>query len=163
MPRILVCYAHKTIDILPDYNTAADMAGENDWHLRDAIKGHTDKYGAENPPGQKARHPSKIFRITEDEWDLIDPEQLKNAMLNDELEEYLKGEREHYKDGAVNCFYLHGKPILGFPGCPDYRSSSKAIGRTKGIPDEEKMYLCDFCPYHSYVVHEQRKKAGLYD
>lgn len=157
MPRILVCKTHKTVDVLPDYDTASDMEGRNDWHLQDAIKAHFDQYGAD-----PNRHASLIMRVDEDEWDIIKPDKLKQAIMDDSLESYLRGERDQYKEDAINCFNLHGRPIYGFPGCPDYRDSSRAIGRSKGIPDHEKMYVCDFCPYQSYVDHEKRKKAGLY-
>lgn len=157
MPRILVCYAHKTTTILPDYDTASDMEGVHDVHLQEAIKDHFAKYG-DDP----ARHPSKIIRIEEDELELLDPRKLQQAMLDNTLEEYIRGEREQYKDDALKCYNLHNRPVVGFPGCPDYRSDDKAIGRVKGVADEEKMYVCDFCPYQSYVDYHKRKKAGLY-
>lgn len=157
MARLLICNTHKTVDILPDYDTASDMEGRHDYHLQDMIQHHFDKYGAD--PG---RHASLIMRIEDDELDLLDPSKLKQAIHDGSLEEYIRGERDQYKEDAINCFNLHNRPILGFPGCPDYRDSSRAIGRTKGVADQERMYVCDFCPYQSYVDHERRKAAGLY-
>ena len=157
MPRMLVCYAHKTVDILPDYDTANDMEGKYDYALQEKIKDHFAKYG-DDP----ARHPSKIMRIEEDEFELLDPRKLQQAALDGSLEEYIKDQRENYKEDALKCYNLHDRPVVGFPGCRDYRSDSRAIGITKGIADEDKMYVCDFCPYQSYVDFHKRKAAGLY-
>lgn len=157
MARILVCNTHKTCDTLPDYDTANDMEGRYDFHLKDAIDAHFRVYG--DDPG---RHASLIIRIEDDELELIDPRKLRDAIMDDSLEEFLRGEREQYKEDAIGCYNLHNRPVVGFPGCPDYRDDRKAIGRTKGVPDEEKTYLCDFCPYQSYVDHSKRKQAGLY-
>lgn len=157
MARLLVCKAHATCDILPDYDTANDMEGLHDTYLKDAIAGHFQKYG--DDPN---RHPSMIIRIEDDEMELLNHHDLKKAIFDNTLEEFLRGEREQYKEDAIGCYNLHNRPIVGFPGCPDYRSDRKAIGRTKGVPDDEKVYLCDFCPYQSYVDHAIRKKAGMY-
>lgn len=159
MPRLLLCHAHKTVDVMPDYDTAMDMEGRNDIYLLEAIEDHCRQYGPENPSGPP-RHPSQIFRITQDEFDLLNLQDMREAMFNDELEEYLKGQRDTFKEDAVNCYYLHNKPVVGFPGCIDYRSDAKAI--TKTGPKEDWVYLCDFCPYQSYVDYEIRKKAGTY-
>ncbi len=155
MPRLLICNTHKTVDVLPDYNTEADMEGKYDYKLREAIDRHLDKYGAD--PG---RHASLIMRIEEDEFALLDPDRLKQALMDDSLEEYIKSERENYKQGALNCYNLHNRPAYGYGiGCPDYQSDSRAVGITKGIAKENRMYLCDFCPYHSYVEHAKYKAA----
>lgn len=153
MPRFLVCKNHRTVDTLPDYDTANDVEGQHDYHLRDAINRHLSHYGGD--PGQ---HNSYLMRITEDEYDLIDPSKLKQAALDGSLEEYLKGERDMYKEDALRCYELHNRPAYGYGlGCADFHDSSRAIGRSKGIPDEEKMYICDFCPYNSYVEHAKHK------
>lgn len=157
MARLLVCNSHKTVDRLPDYDTANDMEGRYDRHLQDAIAGHFQKYG--DDPG---RHASLIIRIEDDELDLIDPRELQKAIHDGTLEEFLRQEREQYKEDALGCYNLHNRPVVGFPGCPDYRSDAKAIGKVKGVPPEERTYLCDFCPYQSYVEFEKNKKRGLY-
>jgi hypothetical protein len=155
---MLICRTHKTVDILPDYNTEQDMEGEHDFHLRDAIERHLGKFGAD--PG---KHASLIMRISEDEFALLKPEKLKQAIMDDSLEEYLKSTRENYKQDALRCYELHNRPVVGHPGCLDYRNDDRAIGHTKGLSDKEKTYLCDFCPYQSYVDFHKRKAAGLYD
>ena len=157
MARLLVCRTHKTVDILPDYNTAQDMEGTHDYALQDRIRQHLDKYGS-NPD----THGSIILSLTDAEMELLDPAKLKQALMDDSLETYIKDTRENYKEDAMSCYNLHNRPIVGFPGCPDYRDSSRAIGFTKGIPDEKRMYVCDFCPYQSYVDYEKRKAAGMY-
>ena len=153
MARLLVCNTHKTVVNLPDYNTESDMEGKYDYALQDAIKVHLGKYGSD-----PRRHASLILRIEDDELNLIDPDRLKEAIMDDRLEEFIKEERNHYKEGALQCYNLHNRPVVGHPGCPDYRDSSRAIGRTKGIAREQQTYLCDFCPYQSYVEHEKTKK-----
>jgi hypothetical protein len=102
------------------------------------------------------------MRIEEEEYQLLDPAKLKQAIMDDSLESYIRGEREQYKTDALQCYNLHGRPMVGFPGCPDYRDDSRAIGRTKGVSAEDRNYVCDFCPYQSYVDHAKRKAAGMY-
>lgn len=157
MARLLVCKAHETCDILPDYDTANDMEGLHDRYLKDAIAAHFQKYG--DDPN---RHPSMIIRIEDEEMELLNHHDLKKAIFDDSLEEFLRGEREQYKDDALGCYNLHNRPVVGFPGCPDYRSDRKAIGKVKGVAPEERTYLCDFCPYQSYVDHAKRKASGAY-
>jgi hypothetical protein len=157
MARLLVCNTHKTVDRLPDYDTAMDMEGTHDRHLQDAIAAHFQQYGPD--PG---RHASLIIRIEDEELDLIDPRGLKDAIHDGTLEDYLKGEREMYKEDALGCYNLHNRPVVGFPGCPDYRSDKKAIGKIKGVPPDQRTYLCDFCPYQSYVEHAKNKEKGYY-
>jgi len=157
LARMLICRTHNTVDVLPDYDTEQDMAGEHDFHLQERIRQHLDKYGSD-----PNRHASLIMRIEDDELALLDASKLKQAILDDSLESYIKGEREQYKQDALMCFNLHNRPVYGMPGCTDYRDSSRAIGITKGLSSEERMYVCDFCPYQSYVDHAKRKAAGLY-
>jgi hypothetical protein len=157
MPRLLVCNTHKTVDILPDYDTASDMEGKHDHALRESIDRHLDKYGSD--PGA---HKSLIMRIVPEEFELLDPERIKQAVMDDSLETYLKEEREGRKQQALSCYELHNRPTYGVGygvGCPDYRSDSRAIGVTKGISKKDRMYLCDFCPYESYVEHAKTKQV----
>jgi hypothetical protein len=153
MARMLVCRTHKTVDTLPDYNTAEDMEGKYDYELQDAIRRHLDKYGSD-----PNRHASLMLRVEDDELALLDPERMKQAIFDDTLEAYLRGERDQLKSDALACYNLHNRPVVGKPGCQDYRADHRVIGRKTGIPRSQRSYLCDFCPYQSYVEHEKNKK-----
>jgi len=163
MSRLLVCNTCKTVDKLPDYATENDPEAKHDHHLRDAIDLHFRKFG-----GPPERHKANLFMIADDELELIDESRLQQAVHDGRLEEFLKQEREQYKTDALGCYELHNRPTVGAgygSGCPDYRDKSRAIGRTAGIPESEWNYLCDFCPYHSYVEHQINKikeKKGMF-
>ena len=154
MPRLLICNTHKTVDVMNDYDTERDMEGRFDFDLKESIDRHLGRYGSD--PGQ---HKSLIYRITPDEWKLIDVKRLQQAVFDNSLEEYIRGEREQLKDDALRCYQLHDRPTYGIGygiGCPDYRSDNRRIGAET---EEGSMYLCDFCPYQSYVEHEQNKQV----
>ena len=159
MARILSCNSCKTADILPDYATENDLESKHDYALKDAIEKHLARYG-----GGPDQHKSLLIRIDDEELALIDASRLEKAVHDGRLEEFLKQERESYKNDALSCYELRNRPTYGIgygSGCSDYRSDAKAIGRTTGIPKEEWTYLCDFCPYHSYVMHAANKKRGI--
>ena len=150
MPRLLICNTHTTVDFMNDYDTERDMEGRFDFDLKEAIDRHLGKYGSD--PG---RHKSLIMRIAPEEWELIDQTKLQQAVHDDSLEAYIRGEREQLKNDALACYNLHNRPAYGYGlGCPDYHSDNRRIGSK-----ESNMYLCDFCPYQSYVEHEQWKKV----
>lgn len=159
MARLLICNTCKTVDKLPDYASENDPEAKHDHHLRDAIDLHMRKFG-----GPAERHKANLFGISDDELSLIDESRLQQAVHDGRLEEFLKEEREQLKHDALRCYNLHNRPTVGVgygTGCADYRTKSRAIGRTAGLPPEQWNYVCDFCPYHSYVEHAQRKKSGL--
>jgi len=111
--------------------------------------------------GPPDRHKANLFSIDDAELELIDESRLQQAVHDGRLEAFLKEEREQYKTDALGCYNLHNRPTVGAgygSGCADYRDKSRAIGRTAGLPPEEWNYLCDFCPYHSYVEHQLNKK-----
>lgn len=152
MPRLLVCGSHKTVDVINDYDTANDMEAKYDYDLREAIDRHLGKYGSD--PG---KHNSMLLRITPEEWELLDKQDLEKAIFDNRLEEYLHGEREDIKDQALKCYEIHNRPTYGIGygiGCPDYRADSRRIG-----DKNSSMFLCDFCPYQSYVEHAQTSKV----
>ncbi len=152
MPRLLICNTHKTVDVVNDYNTAADMEGKYDEDLKEAINRHLGKYGSD--PG---KHNSLLMRIEPEEWDLLDKQDLEKAVFDGKLEEYIRGERESYTNDALSCYEIHNRPTYGIGygiGCPDYRDSSRLIGSKKS-----GVFLCDFCPYNSYVEHAQTSKV----
>ena len=152
MPRLLVCGTHKTVDVVNDYDTANDMEAKYDFNLKEAIDRHLGKYGSD--PG---KHASMLLRVTPEEWELLDKQDLEQALFDNRLEEYIRGERESYTNDALGCYQLHDRPTYGVGygiGCPDYHDSSRAIGsKNSGV------FLCDFCPYQSYVEHAQTKKV----
>lgn len=159
MARLLVCHTCKTVDKLPDYDSSNDPEAKYDYRLHDACELHNRKYG-----GPVDKHKAALLVISEEELALIDEAQLKQAIHDNRLEEFIRGEREQYKEDALKCYNLHNRPTYGIGygfGCSDYRSKGRAVGRTAGLAPEEWNYVCDFCPYHSYVEHAQRKKAGL--
>lgn len=159
MARLLVCNTCKTVDTLPDYASENDPEAKHDHHLRDAIDVHMRKFGG--PPD---RHKANLFTIADDELALIDSSRLQQAVHDGRLEAFLKEERENYKNDALRCYELHNRPTYGVGygvGCRDYRTKERAIGRTTGLPPEEWNYVCDFCPYHSYVEHAYYKKVGI--
>lgn len=160
MARLLICSTCKTVDKLPDYASENDPEAKHDYHLRDAIDLHMRKFG-----GPVERHKANLFSIADDELALIDESRLQQAVHDNRLESFIKEERENFKEDALRCYNLHNRPTYGIGygvGCPDYRTKSRAIGRTAGLPPEQWSYVCDFCPYHSYVEHAQHKKSGLY-
>lgn len=159
MARLLVCHTCKTVDKLPDYSAENDREAKYDYRLQDACDLHNRKFG-----GPPEKHKAALLAISDDELALIDEGRLKQAIHDGRLEEFLREEREQYKEDALGCYNLHNRPTYGVgygAGCADYRSKSRAIGRTAGLPPEEWSYLCDFCPYHSYVEHAARKRAGI--
>ena len=154
MARLLICNKCKTVDRLPDYNREADLEAKYDYALQDAVDLHLRKYGSD-----PNRHPSILADIPDRELDLIDPEQLQKAVHDDELERFLKENRENYKEDAMRCFNLHGRPK---GGCIDWCQDSRAIGVTVGKAKEDKQYLCYFCPVATHVATVMRMEAGLY-
>lgn len=139
---------------LPDYNSDADPEAKHDYTLLDAIDVHLRKFGSD--PG---KHPSLLVRIEDRELDLIDPEKLQQAIHDDELESFIKDSRDNYKEDAMGCFNLHGRPK---GGCIDWCQDNRAIGVTVGKAKEDKQYLCFFCPVASHVATVMRMEAGLY-
>ena len=159
MARMLTCNKCKTVDLLPNYDSVNDPEAKYDHRLQDAIHKHLGKYG-----GGPDEHPAQLFFIEDEELALIDESKLQQAVHDGRLEEFLKEERNQYKEDAMGCYNLHNRPTYGIgygPGCPDYRTKAKAIGKTAGLPPEEWTYLCDFCVYGSYVEHYKNKKAGI--
>lgn len=162
MARLLVCHTCKSVDKLPDFHPTDDPEViKHDHYLIDAIDRHKNKYLNRVNPNE---HFANIYTIADDELALIDEKRLEQAVHDGRLEEFLREEREQYKEDALGCYNLHNRPTVGGMGyglgCSDYRSKSKAIGRTTGIPEDEWTYLCDFCPYHSYVEWQRNKKRG---
>ena len=158
MARLLVCNTCKTVDKLNDYATENDPQALHDHELIDACDTHKMKY-----PRAGDVHAAQLLNISDEELELIDEGALKQAVHDNKLEEFIRNERENYKEDAMGCYNLHNRPTYGIGygvGCTDYRDKKKAIGRTTGIPKDEWSYVCDFCPYHSYVEHYSNRKVN---
>jgi len=156
MPRLLICNTCKTVDTLPDYASENDPEAKYDHRLKDACDTHINKFG-----GPIDRHKALLYVISEDELALIDQSQLEQAVHDNRLEAFLREERSQLKEDAMMCYNAHNRPTYGVgygAGCQDYRAKNRAIGRTAGLPPEQWNYVCDFCPYHSYVEHYKNKK-----
>lgn len=161
MARLLICNTCKTVDKLPDYASENDPQAKYDYRLKEAIDRHMGKFG-----GPVERHKANLFNISDEELALIDESKLEQAVHDNRLESFLRDERENLKNDALACYNIHNRPTFGVgygPGCSDYRSKEKAIGRTAGLPPEQWSYVCDFCPYHSYVeYYKNKKKKSLF-
>ena len=155
MPRLLICNTCKTVDTLGDYASENDPEAKHDHQLINACDTHIQRYG-----GPIDRHKAALYLISEQELDLIDKSRLEQAVHDNRLEAFLREERDNFKADALKCYELHNRPTYGVgygSGCSDYRADHRAFGRTKGIPKEQWNYVCDFCPYNSYVEHYKNK------
>lgn len=159
MPRMLVCKSCKTVDVMPLFESDVSDPHERaklDTNLTEAIERHLATFG-----GNPEQHPAVVIAVADDEYELVNAQKLRQAIFDDTLEEYLRGERDQLKADALECYNDHGRPTYGIGygiGCPDYMSEKKIIGpKKKGVPKEEQMYLCHFCPVHSYVEHYKNK------
>jgi hypothetical protein len=134
-----------------------DYQGQPDYdmELQELIKRHLGQAKDPNPDA----HQSLIFRVDEDTWEKLgDETAVQKELLKNEWE--VRELRDDLKVDALRCFNRHNRPS-GM--CPDYEDSSKAIGRTFGVPKEQQQYLCHYCPASAYVVHKARQAKGMYD
>ena len=154
MARLLICNVCKTVDPLSDYPREASPT--EDHALNDVIYEHLNTRGRNPSPDA---HGALLVFIEDAELALIDPKRLQQAVMDDELETFLKEERENMKEDAMRCFNLHGRPS---GGCTDWCSKSRAIVRTTGIEPKDQTYLCFYCPVASHVATEMHYQAGLY-
>lgn len=161
--RLLVCRTCKTIDELPPF------AGrpEDDVLLQITV----DRHGPE--------HIGTLYNVAELHW--------RSATLREEIRKQVTAggssgldvfgtnfyaTRMQFSEDAMQCWREHLKPK---GQCPDYGSEKKRLlpntaaeRKDAGMkkPKESsatKVYLCMFCPVHSYNVTQQRKASGAYD
>jgi len=152
MARLLVCRRCGTMNRMQDY----DGSPEYDFELQEVIQAHMDK--SPYPPHAE-EHPAMLFRVSEEEAELLDVESEVVKALADE-QVFIKEVRDDMKVEALKCFDRHNRPS---DNCINYKDESKTIGRKIGVPKQNRKYLCEFCPVHSKVVFKMRKKAGMYD
>lgn len=151
MPRLLTCQSCQVMYRLRDYDGPADY----DMELIEIIKRHLGQAQDPNPDA----HKSIIIRCDEKTWEKLgDETKIKQELAKNEWE--VREIRDDMKVEALKCFNRHNRPS-GM--CPDYEDQSKAIGRTIGVPKENRQYLCHYCPVSSFVIHKVRKAKGMYD
>lgn len=174
--RIFQCPDCRSLEILDDF----DGPPEHDQQLIYLMQRHVTPTGALHPVNVMG--PINIQRLdgttspaTRDDW------------AKDEFREYLENQlsraekpgqalglgmqfyaaKDTFKEDAHRCWVKKLKPQ---PGCSDYMDPSKRL-----VPDtaqerkelglakpQSNRSLCEFCVVHSWVVTEQRWKAGLY-
>lgn len=151
MPRLLACKSCGTMYKMRDYAGPADY----DMELQELIKRHLGEARDPDP----ASHISLIFRVDEDTWNKLGNETpIQKELMKNEWE--VRALRDDLKVDALKCFNRHNRPANG---CIDYEDASKAIGRTIGVPKENRQYLCHYCPAQEYVTHKNRTAKGMYD
>jgi hypothetical protein len=154
MTRLLICRDCRSIEELPDY----DGPPEYDVLLDNLVEAHV------YPNGEK--HFGNMATTPDAEW--ADPymrEQIVKQIASKTtgMESEFYATKNTYVEDALKCYQRHRRPQE--EGCNDYRDSKKRIGNPSKMGWEvgPKVYLCDFCPYHSYyVMTEKRHQAGLY-
>jgi hypothetical protein len=168
--RLFICNLCQTIEELPTFKGKPD----DDVLLHGLLERHGHKtmsMGGERPD-------AKIGIVWRDDWQ--DPayrrsiiEQIRSQEGHTGLGDEFYATRDTYTEEATKCFAKHGRPSLQ-PGCIDYRSRSKLLGNT--LQDDEdlreltviqkenlsgtrqKIYLCNFCPYHAMVESAVRER-----
>lgn len=148
--RALVCFPCKAMYRLRGY----EGDPQYDMELIDTIDRHLQR--ADNPDPNY--HRSQLFDMEEGDAKLVDMESELQRKLQ-EAGVYINDIRDELKLDALKCFNKHNRPQQG---CPDYHDSSKIIGRSIGIPEEQKQYLCDQCPVQSFVTFKKRQARGDY-
>lgn len=152
MARLLVCRRCGTMNRMRDY----EGNPEYDFELQEVIQAHMQR--SPYPPHPE-EHPATLFRVSDEEAELLDVESEVVKALSDE-QIFIKEVRDDMKVEALKCYTRHNRPK---DNCVDYKDESKTIGRKIGVPKEHRKYLCEFCPIESKVMFKKRKKAGLYD
>jgi hypothetical protein len=150
--RLLICRDCRSIEELPDY----DGPVEYDVVLDDLSGRHL------YPNGE--RHFGNLATVLDEEW--ANPvykqkivEQIASKTTGMEAEFYAT--KDTYAEDAAKCFNRHGRPD---GSCGEYQDSRKRIGNpTKfGWQALPKVYLCHFCPVHSWVKTQERAQLGMY-
>jgi hypothetical protein len=167
--RLLRCMVCETWEELPDYEGPSNM----DILLEIAIEKH--KFPSGEP------HVGKLFKVPEKTWS--DPAQ-RRAVLDQLAGKGAAGldaldpdsnfyeTKSQFAEDALTCYERHNRPQVG---CEDYQIPSKRLlpntakeRADLGIESPEnapgpKVYLCNFCPFHSVAVTTNRMKQGMYD
>lgn len=143
--------------IFKDDDGKTIMVPEYDQLLDDFVARHTH-----GRPDTDSIDYIKSFSVDQDTWERVDVvTEIKKELSEATGEQF--AESEYYKEEALKCYNAHGNPDLKSP-CIDLFSEDKKIGRTKGVPNSEAIYLCHMCPYvQAHVVSKLRARNKLYD
>jgi hypothetical protein len=154
MARFLVCFDCKTIDRMGDHEGSVDR----DFQLHETIQRHLKTSDRGDDP---AKHKSQIFAVPGDGSAFADMEQAERALTENLANAgvFIKETRDGLKVEALQCYNRHNRPTKG---CIDWKDRSKKIGRHRGVPDNECMYLCEFCPAKAHYDFQARQAQGMY-
>lgn len=150
--RLLVCHDCRSIEELPDFK-----GNPRDDHLLEHL---SSKHRF--PNGEE--HVGALCDVEKDQWE--------NDAVRQEIVAHIGKPSDHtglepeyyatkntFQADALACYSQHNRPKQG---CIDWKDDRKRLGNPSQDPRAPKVYLCDFCPVKTYVVTEQRHRAGLY-
>lgn len=167
--RLLRCLVCETWEELPDYDGPTDK----DYLLEISLQKHVF------PSGDP--HVGKLFKVPVKAWGSYEQ---RKAILDqlgrggskglDELdpEKSFYDTKMTFASDAMDCWKRHNQPKHS---CDDYQSDKKRLlpdtakeRADLNLPKPEhldgpKIYLCNFCPYHSVVTTRKRQLMGMYD
>lgn len=159
--RILVCHTDGAVYELPWYSGPP----EHDDTLNYRLAGHENHIG-------------NLFTVRASDWN---KQSYRDAIIKEiatkvgapgsgaGMGSEFYDLKSNFQQDAITCW--KGFNRTTDPGHCDYRKDNKRLypdtkadRKEAGMPKERpNTFLCDFCPVHSLVQQQQRKKAGLYD
>lgn len=157
--RLLVCRTCKTIEELPPF----DGRPEDDVLLTISVERHGES------------HTGLLYNVSALHWqsetmrDAIKKQIAEGSPGLDIFGTQFYETKMTFHEDAMKCFALHMRPK---GQCPDYMSNRKRL--SPGTKHERKelgldpttgpkVYLCQFCPVHTYNMTKKREQAGLYE
>lgn len=157
--RLAYCFHCKTISKVEVY----DGPPAYDVHLQRWIDEHLHGMSLDDHPG------GQLFVKDESQFDHAGAagEAFEEQVIEAVRSELVKANMEVYalrdsvKEDALRCHSKHGRPSWPAKGCPDYKDSSKRIGRAD-VPDKFQQWTCQYCPYEETVRVQKRWNAGQY-
>lgn len=150
MARLLACNGCGVLYRLRDFQGPV----ENDMELREIVDRHMGQAQDKDPE----HHRANLFYVDDEDAKLIDVESQLQKDLQD-VRVFIRDTRDELKVDALKCYGRHNRPK---GGCPDWKDTSKIIGRKSGVAREDLQYLCQFCPVNSHVEFKERQKRGMY-
>lgn len=191
MPRLVSCNNCKTLTRMPDvpkgtpmiparleWTTGEDYVyNDEDRHpkmvpaydpiLEAFVELHTHGYDDAKFLQEEV---IQVWAVDQKTWDSVDVVTKVKGELEKATGQWYS-DRDEFREEAVKCYNRHGNPDLG-SRCHDFRDEDRRIGpesyrddngRVHIIPNRFRQYLCYQCPYfQTYILTEQRWKAGLY-
>jgi len=165
--RLLYCYNCKTIEELPDFEGNPD----DDVLLQVLVDKH-ESAGIKHA-GFLSKIGVKLYSRPEVKKQVIKNlrDKVGGGLADIDPDYYTT--KATFGEDAMKCFNLHLRPV---EGCYDYKTEKKRLVPkgtdelrkdlgldTAAKSQSTKVYLCDFCPAKTFVVEQNRKKAGLYE